>query len=72
MGQAVYQATGTCAWHTLRRDCYQVSRQAIATCLHYTRMDPEECDRRGRQTRKRRVYTNPGPNHSWHINGWVR
>ena len=28
-------------WHTLRREGYQVSRQAVATCLQ--EMDPEGC-----------------------------
>ena len=46
---------------------YQVSRQAVATCLH--EMDPEGCDRRRRPKLKRRAYTNPGPNHCWHIDG---
>ena len=46
---------------------YQVSRQAVATCLH--EMDPEGCDRRRRRKLKRRAYTIPGPNHCWHING---
>ena len=49
---------------------YQVSRQAVATFLH--EMDPEGCDRRRRRRRKlkRRAYTNPGPNHCWHIDGY--
>ena len=50
-------------WHTLRREGYQVSRQAVATCLQ--EMDPDGCDRRRRQKLKRRVCTNPGPNHCW-------
>ena len=52
-------------WHTLRREGYQVSRQAVATCLQ--EMDAEGCERRRRRKLKRRVYTNPGPNYCWHI-----
>ena len=55
-------------WHTLRRKGYQVSRQAVATCLQ--EMDPEGCERRQRRKLKRRVYTNPGPNYCWHIDGY--
>ena len=38
------------------------------TCLQ--EMDPEGCDRRRRRKLKRKVYTNPGPNHCWHIDGY--
>ena len=40
----------------------------MATCLQ--EMDPEGCERRRRQKLKRRVYTNPGPNYCWHIDGY--
>ena len=33
-------------------------------------MDSEGCDRGLGRKLKRRVYTNPGPNHSWHIDGY--
>ena len=55
-------------WYTLRREGYQVSRQAVATCLQ--EMDPEGCERRRRRKLKRRVNTNPGPNYYWHIDGY--
>ena len=55
-------------WHTLRREGYQLSRQAVATCLQ--EMDTEGCERRRRRKLKRRVYTNPGPNYCWHIDGY--
>ena len=55
-------------WHTLCREGYQVSREAVATCLR--EMDSEGCNRRRRQKLKRRAYTNPGPNHCWHIDGY--
>ena len=51
-------------WRTLRREGYQVSRQAVASCLQ--EMDREGCERRRRQ----KLYTNPGPNYCWHIDGY--
>ena len=45
-----------------------MSREAVATCLR--EMDSEGCNRRRRQKLKRRAYTNPGPNHCWHIDGY--
>ncbi|PFX34815.1 RNA-directed DNA polymerase from mobile element jockey [Stylophora pistillata] len=55
-------------WHTLQREGFQVSRQAVATCLR--EMDPEGCARRKRHKLKRRVYSYPGPNYCWHIDGY--
>ena len=55
-------------WHTLRHEGYQVSRQAVATCLQ--EMDPEGCKRRRNRKLKRTVYTNPGPDYCWHIDGY--
>ena len=40
----------------------------MATCLQETH--PERCERGRRPKLKRRVYTNPGWNYCWHIDGY--
>ena len=45
-----------------------MSRQTVATCVEET--DLERCEKRRRRKLKRRVYTNPGSNYCWHIDGY--
>ena len=55
-------------WHTLRRENFDVPRQAVANLLQ--EMDPEGCDTRRRRRLRRRVYVNQGPNHCWNMDGY--
>ena len=54
-------------WHSLKMTDFHVPRYTIQTLLRD--MDPERTQSRRRQRLRRRVYSNPGPNYAWHING---
>ena len=56
-------------WQRLRDDHgLVVSRETVRMVLHL--IDPEGVDERRRHKLKRRNYSNPGPNHVWHIDGY--
>ena len=54
-------------WHSLKMTGFHVPRYTIQTLLKD--MDPERTESRRRQRLRRRVYSNPGPNFAWHIDG---
>ena len=55
-------------WHTLRMEGYMVPRVVVQTLLK--EMDPEGCKQRRAKRLKRRIYSVPGPNFCWHIDGY--
>ena len=54
-------------WHCLKITGFHVPRYTIQTLLRDT--DPEGTESRRRHRLRRRVYSNPGPNYAWHIDG---
>lgn len=55
-------------WHTLQMEGKQVPRETVRTLMN--ELDPEGVQgRRARRLRRRSYYT-PGPNHSWHVDGY--
>ncbi|KAK2549241.1 hypothetical protein P5673_030349, partial [Acropora cervicornis] len=60
---------GYCSvWHTLEMEGLRVPRVIVQDLLK--EMDPEGSEFRRKQRLKRRTYQNPGPNFSWHIDGF--
>ena len=55
-------------WHSLRMEGIQVPRIIVQQLL--AEMDPEGRDLRMAHRLKRRQYQNPGPNHTWHCDGY--
>ena len=55
-------------WHTLKMEGLQVPRIVVQEILK--ELDPEGTERRKAHRLKRRQYHNPGPNHSWHMDGY--
>ena len=55
-------------WHTLQMNGITVPRVVVAELLR--ELDPEGVQERSRHRLKRRVYRNPGPNFSWHCDGY--
>ena len=56
-------------WQRLQDDHgLALSREAVRMVLQL--IDPEGVDERRRQKLKRRNYSNSGPNHMWHIDGY--
>jgi hypothetical protein len=55
-------------WHTLQMNGITVPRVVVAELLR--ELDPEGVQERSRHRLKRRVYRNPGPNYSWHCDGY--
>ena len=55
-------------WHTLELEGIRVPRIIVQDLLK--EMDPEGSELRRKHRLKRRVYQNPGPNYSWHIDGY--
>ena len=55
-------------WHTLRMEGTQVPRKKVQNLLK--EIDPKGCESRQRHRLKRRVYSNPGPDFAWHIDGY--
>ncbi len=55
-------------WHTLKMEGLQVPRIVVQETLK--ELYPEGTERRKAHRLKRRQYHNPGPNHSWHVDGY--
>ena len=55
-------------WHTLKLEGIRVPRVIVQDLLK--EMDPEGTERRKRHRLKQRAHHNPGPNYSWHIDGY--
>ena len=55
-------------WHTLELEGICVPRVIVQDLLK--EMDPEGSELRKRHRLKRKTYHNPGPNYSWHIDGY--
>ena len=55
-------------WHTLQMNGMTVPRVVVAELLR--ELDPEGVQERSRHRLKRMVYRNPGPNFSWHCDGY--
>ena len=54
-------------WHSLKMTGFHVPRYTIQTLLRDN--NPEVAESRRRHRLARRVYSNPGPNYAWHIDG---
>ena len=55
-------------WRALKNDGYQVKRSDVARLLK--EIDPEGVQERRRRRLTRRVYSNPGPDYCWHVDGY--
>ena len=55
-------------WHTLELEGLRVPRIIVQHLLR--EIDPEGVSARKAHRLKRRVYSNPGPNYSWHLDGY--
>lgn len=55
-------------WHTLEMEGLRVPRIVVQEILK--EVDPEGSELRKAHRLKRREYHNPGPNHSWHMDGY--
>ena len=55
-------------WHTLELEGIHVPRIIVQDL--FKEMDPEGSELQRKHRLKRRVYHNPGPNYSWHIDGY--
>ena len=55
-------------WHTLQLEGLRVPRIIVQQLLR--EIDPEGVSARKGHRLKRRVYSNPGPNYSWHLEGY--
>lgn len=54
-------------WHTLEMEGLRIPRVIVQDLKE---MDPEGTESRRKHRLKRREYQNPGPNYSWHIDGY--
>ena len=71
--EEIINGPGSCGgnrtvWHTLQLEGLQVSRNIVASLLK--ELDPEGAEFRKARRLKRRQYSNPGPNYTWHIDGY--
>ena len=55
-------------WHTLELEGLRVPRIIVQHLLR--EIDPEGVSARKAHRLKRRVYSNPGPNYAWHLDGY--
>jgi hypothetical protein len=55
-------------WHTLQLEGIQVPRDVVKGIV--TELDPEGCEERKAKRLKRRRLVSPGPNYSWHADGY--
>lgn len=55
-------------WHSLQLNGIRVPRIVIEQIVR--ELDPEGVQQRAARRLRRRVYHNPGPNHSWHCDGY--
>jgi len=70
MGLAVNRATGACGILCAVRVIRCRGKQWRHTYRYVQETDPERCERRRRRKLKGRVYTIPGLNYCWHIDGY--
>ena len=60
---------GYCSvWHTLKLQGTQVPRNVVEQIVR--ELDPEGCAERKAKHLKRRRFVSPGPNYSWHVDGY--
>ena len=62
------QHLGIVQFGTLEMEGLRIPRVIVQDLLK--EMDPEGSELRRKHHLKRRVYQNPGPNYSWHIDGY--
>lgn len=55
-------------WHTLQLEGMQVPRDVVERIVK--ELDPEGCEERRAKRLKRRQFVSPGPNYSWHADGY--
>lgn len=55
-------------WHTLKLEGMQVPRDVVEQLVK--ELDPEGCAERKAKRLKRRRFVSPGPNYSWHADGY--
>ena len=55
-------------WHTLQMEGIQVPRDVVRVVLK--ELDPQGVEERRSKTLRRRAYHTPGPNYSWHVDGY--
>jgi hypothetical protein len=55
-------------WHTLQLEGIQVPRDVVEGIVR--ELDPEGCEERKAKQLKRRRFVSPGPNYSWHADGY--
>ena len=55
-------------WHTLKLEGLQVPRDNVEQTIR--ELDPEGCAERKARRLKRRQFVSPGPNCSWHVDGY--
>lgn len=55
-------------WHTLRMENIQVPRHIVEQLMR--ELDPDGCEQRKSRRLQRRRYLSPGPNHTWHVDGY--
>ena len=55
-------------WHTLQLEGIQVPRDVVEGIVR--ELDPEGCEERKAKRLKRRRFVSPGPNYSWHADGY--
>ena len=71
--EEIINGPGSCGdyrtiWHTLQIEGYQVPRSTVQLLLK--ELDPEGVGSRQAHKLRRRLYTNPGPNYAWQIDGY--
>ncbi len=55
-------------WHTLQLEGIQVPKDVVEGIVR--ELDPEGCEERKAKRLKRRRLVSPGPNYSWHADGY--
>ena len=55
-------------WHTLRLHNIQVPRHVVENLMR--ELDPDGCEQRRSRALQRQRYSSPGPNHTWHVDGY--
>lgn len=55
-------------WHTLKLQGMQVQRDVVEQLVR--ELDPKGCAERKAKSLKRRRFVSPGPNYSWHADGY--
>ena len=54
--------------HTLHLQNIQVPRHVVENVMR--ELDPDGCEQRRSRALQRRRYSSPGPNHTWHVDGY--